>query len=369
MKLKLITFVIGTRPEAIKLSCLINIFKKDRNFKTRVIHTGQHKELVESVLAIFQIKPDITFSAMQESSNLSQSFSIILNCLDKDFKEISPDFVIVQGDTTTSFAGALAAYYNNIPVGHVEAGLRTNSLFEPYPEEGNRRLISQIANLHFAPTEKAFNVLKDSKISGEKYITGNTVIDSLKFIINKKHNLNYKNINLKDKKFILATIHRRENWGKPLLEIANALKTIVQTNKNIFLLIPLHPNKIVFEPLMEILENQPRVILVKSLNYIEFASVLNLSYLILTDSGGLQEEAPALDKPVLVLRNTTERSEGLDSGVLKLIGNKYENIVKETNKILNDKVLYEKMAMSENPFGDGNASVKIKEIIYDFLIG
>ena len=289
MKLKLITFVIGTRPEAIKLSCLINIFKKDRNFKVRVIHTGQHQELVESVLAIFQIKPDITFSAMQESSNLSQSFSTILNYLDKEFKEITPDFVIVQGDTTTAFAGALAAYYNKIPVGHVEAGLRTNSLFEPYPEEGNRRLISQIANLHFAPTEKALKKLKETKVSGEKYITGNTVIDSLKFIINKKHVLNYENNDLKDKKFILATIHRRENWGKPLLEIANALKTIIKNNKNIFLLIPLHPNKIVFEPLIKILGNQPRIVLVKSLDYLEFISVLSSCYLILTDSGGYKK--------------------------------------------------------------------------------
>ncbi len=367
MKVKLISFVIGTRPEAIKLACLINLLKNDKKFKIKVILTGQHEELVYSVMDIFQIKYDLIFPSKPGSANLSKSFSKILNNLDREFCESIPDLVIVQGDTTSAFAGALAAYYNQIPVGHVEAGLRTNSLYEPFPEEGNRRLISQIANLHFAPTKKASIELNKSGINSKVYITGNTVIDSLKFIVSKKQVFDFDNVDLRGKKFIIATVHRRENWGEKLSEIANALMSIIEENKDIFLLFPLHPNKNVSKPIKRILENHPRIFLIKSLDYLNFVSALNSCHLILTDSGGLQEEAPALDKPVLVLRNTSERSEGLEAGVSKLIGNSYEKIVYETNKILNSEFIYNKMSKSRNPFGDGNSCKKIKKIIDDFL--
>ena len=367
MKKKNIVFIIGTRPEAIKLACLINLFKKNKKFNVKVILTGQHIELVNSVMDIFKIKPDVIFSALKESKNLSESFSVILKNLQDEFLNSRIDFVFVQGDTTSALVGALASYYNRIPIGHVEAGLRTNSLYEPFPEEGNRRLISQITDLHFAPTQKSFDVLKDSKVGGDIYITGNTVIDSLKYIVSQNPVFKYSKLDLKNKKYILATVHRRENWGKKLIEIAQAFKFIIDKYPEMHLLIPLHPNEIVSKPLLLTLKNHPRIFLVKSLNYINFISALNSCYLLLTDSGGLQEEAPSLNKPVLVLRNTSERSEAIDSGASKLIGNSYENIVNETIKVLNSEDLYKKMANSKNPFGDGFACNKIINIVENFL--
>jgi len=367
MEEKLISIVIGTRPEAIKLSCLIKLIKNDNKFKLRIILTGQHEEMVSSVLDFFEIMPNINFFAIKKSSNLTDSLSFILKSLNDDFTKNKPDFVIVQGDTTTALAGGLASFYNKIPFGHVEAGLRTESISEPFPEECNRRLISQMASFHFAPTEKAKENLVFNNIKKNIYVTGNTVIDSLKYVINKNVELPKSKLKSHSKKFILATIHRRENWGANLNNIAYALKEVINQNKELYLLIPLHPNKIVSNPITKILGNHPRIDLVQSLSYQEFIKVLNDCYFLLTDSGGLQEESPSLDKPVLVLRNNSERLEAVESGAAKLIGNSYEKIVYETNNLINDKNLYLQMANAHNPFGDGHASKRIRDIIYDFF--
>jgi len=363
---KLITFIIGTRPEAIKLACLIKLIKKDNIYKVRVVLTGQHQEMVHSVFNIFNIKYDINFFALKESSNLTNSLAIIINNLNDDFLKNKPSLIVVQGDTTSALGGALAGFYNNIPVAHVEAGLRTNSIAEPFPEECNRRLISQIASFHFAPTTKSYEILKDSKVEGSVSMTGNTVIDAQKYVID---NILYSdnNLELVGKKYILATVHRRENWGENLNDICRAFKDLINQNKDTYLLLPLHPNAIVSKPIIDILGNHKRIKLVKPLSYLELINALDNCYFLLTDSGGLQEEAPTLNKPVLVLRNTTERYEAIETGAAKLVGNSYKNILKEADNLLNNKNLYEKMANSKNPFGDGYSSNRIKETIYKFL--
>ena len=363
---KLITFIVGTRPEAIKLACIINLLKNEKRCRVRVVLTGQHQEMVHSVFDVFNIKNDINFLALKEGSNLTTSLSVILRNLNDDLQKYKPSLIVVQGDTTSALGGALASFYNNIPVAHVEAGLRTNSITEPFPEECNRRLISQIASLHFAPTNKSYEILKKSKVEGNIYMTGNTVIDALKYVVD--NNL-YSNdiLKLEDKKYILATIHRRENWGNNLNNICRAFKELINQNRDFNLLLPLHPNKIVSKPIIDILGNHSRIKLVKPLRYLDLINALDNCYFILTDSGGLQEEAPSLNKPVLVLRNTTERSEAIETGAARIVGNSYENILKEANNLINNKKIYMEMANSKNPFGDGYASNRIKEIIYNFL--
>ena len=363
---KLITIVLGTRPEAIKLAPVIKIFKNCEKFKTRVVITGQHKEMVHQVLRIFEIEPQKDLNIMQHKQSLTQITCLILEGLKKDFKEIKPSLVIVQGDTSTAFAAALGAFYEQIPVGHIEAGLRTNQLNDPFPEEGNRRLISQIGSLHFAPTNKSKVNLLNSGINGIIEVTGNTVIDALITISKKNIIPNFSGIDWK-KKVIFVSVHRRENWGLRLQDIIKGLKMILKEYKNLIILLPLHPNPIVREPLLEAFQNTKRVILTEPLNYSELVGTIKNCYALLTDSGGLQEEAPSFGKPVLVLRNTTERPEAIDAGTAKLIGTDPKSILRETGNILTNKKAYHEMSKAINPFGDGKASERILKICKEFL--
>jgi len=367
MKEYLISLIIGTRPEAIKLAPVINAFKQHKSIKTRVILTGQHKEMVEQVLKIFNFSPNKDLNIMKEKQSLSYVTSKSLNGLDKEFENNRPRLVLVQGDTTSAFSGALAAFYKKIPVAHVEAGLRTSCIYDPYPEEINRRLISQIADIHFAPTIKAKENLIASNVQGEILVTGNTVIDALLSINTKEKIFKLGKIKDSNYKIILATIHRRENWGENLAKIAKGLKLIIDNNPESYLILPMHANKVVREMLLKILDKHPRILLREPMNYEEMVSAIKNCKLILTDSGGIQEEAPSFGKPVLVLRNTTERQEAIDYGTAKLVGHEPHDIFKEAHLLLNDHERYKKMSSIKNPYGDGSASRKILKACMNFL--
>ena len=363
----LITIILGTRPEAIKLAPIIKCFNKNATIKTRVVVTGQHKEMVEQVFDSFEIKYNLNLEIMTANQTLTDITQKTLVNLEREFDINKPSLVLVQGDTTTAFASALAAFYRKIPVGHIEAGLRTDSILEPFPEEMNRRLISSISSINFAPTEKAFKNLKSFNASGHIYKTGNTVIDAARLIAKKNKNIDINDANLKNKKIILATIHRRENWGDNLKQIANALSYIVKKNDDSLLILPVHPNPVVKEPIKEILGKQERVFLKDPMNYEDLIAHIKASTLIITDSGGIQEEAPGFSKPVLVLRNNTERMESIESGNAKLVGTDYQNIIDHANSLLNNINEYKKMAKAINPYGDGYASEKILELCLKFL--
>ena len=342
-------------------------FKEEKKFFTRVILTGQHKEMVYQVMNLFEIKEDKDLDIMEKNQKLTQITCKVLEGLQEDFEEYPPDLVLVQGDTSTAFAAALAAFYNKIPIGHIEAGLRTDTPFDPYPEEANRRLISQLSSIHFSPTERSKNNLKLSGITNNVYLTGNTVIDSLLIISNKVSEFSINGVDLKEKKLILATVHRRENWGENLNQIAIALKDIVNANQDTFLLFPMHRNPIIRKCLYEILGSHPRIKLSEPLDYDQLVSAIKKSTLVLTDSGGLQEEAPAFGKPVLVLRKTTERQEAIDSGTSKLVGTSQESVFAATNLLLNNDSAYSSMAKLANPFGDGKSRYRILKICCEFL--
>ena len=355
----LVTFVLGTRPEAIKLAPVINTFKSCNLLDIRVILTGQHIEMVSQVMNIFDLKADININLMNPNQTLTHITNKTLKGLKTEFSNFMPDLVLVQGDTSTAFAAALASFYEKIPVGHIEAGLRTNNIFDPYPEEANRRLISQIASIHFAPTEGSKNNLINSDITGQIYVTGNTVIDSLLSISPKAPKLVLNGDSLENKRLILVTVHRRENRGAILDEIIKGILLILSAHEDIVVLLPMHPNPEVREPIKKALGDHSRVFLNEPLNYIKLVSALNKCYFLLTDSGGLQEEAPALGKPVLILRKTTERPEAIESGTAKLIGTNSMNIFKEADKLLSNSTFYQSMAKANNPFGDGKASKRI----------
>ena len=362
-----IAIVIGTRPEAIKLAPLIKEFKSCKKFLTKVILTGQHKEMVDQVLNIFEIKDDINLSLMRKSQSLTYITCSALEGLENVFRNIKPKLVIVQGDTSTAFSAALAAFYLKIPVGHVEAGLRSNDIYDPYPEEINRRLISQITSLHFAPTKKAYQNLINSNVSGKIFITGNTVIDALLLTAKKTNKTILENIDCDKNRIIFSTIHRRENWGKNIEKIGKILKDILEKYSDTVLLLPMHRNRAIREPLQKILTNHPRAFLVEPLNYVDCVSALKFCYILVTDSGGLQEEAPSLGKPVLVLRKTTERPEAIESGNSVLVGVDKKRILNEVDKLLTDRNYYQKMARAINPFGDGKASKRILKECINFL--
>ena len=366
-KSPLITFVIGTRPEAIKLAVLILKFKSERRYRIRVVLTGQHKEMLNQALNSFGILGDTNLEIMSKNQSLSQITSLSLNGLDEEFSKNKPDLLIVQGDTSTAFSAALTAFYRKIPIGHVEAGLRTNNLFDPFPEEANRRLISQLATLNFSPTKDSVNNLRDSGIMGSIYLTGNTVVDSL-LESEKKISDNFmERFNLTTKDFILVTIHRRENWGKNLDDIISGLKKVINANRNVSLFIPVHLNSIVREPILRGLGGISRIKLTDPLNYQDMVGVLKNCKIVLTDSGGLQEEAPTFGKPVLVLRKTTERPEAIQAATAKLIGTNSISIFKEVQNLLLNQENYDQMSQLNNPFGDGNSSDKIIQICKDFL--
>jgi len=365
----LISIVFGTRPEAIKLAPVIQRFRESNKFRTRVILTGQHKEMVSQVMNIFKISADLDLDLMKPSQTLTHITCAALEGLRKDFQENRPDMVLVQGDTTTAFSGALAAFYEDIPIGHVEAGLRTDDLKNPFPEEANRRLISQIASLHFAPTNKAVNNLKKCSVVGDIHMTGNTVIDALQHTVstNKdKKPIKIDGIDWDNQRIILTTIHRRENWDY-LEDISNGILRILELNEDVSFILPLHKNPIVREPLTKIFEKHPRVSLIEPLDYEDLICVMRHSTLILTDSGGIQEEAPSLNKPVLVLREATERQESIDAGVAILVGRDPDKIFKETHRLLSNDDQYYAMGMRENPYGDGTSSNFIVEYCSEFL--
>ncbi|MEH2042047.1 non-hydrolyzing UDP-N-acetylglucosamine 2-epimerase [Nostoc sp.] len=364
---KRVYIILGTRPEAIKLAPVIQVFQKSSEFQLQVILTGQHREMVEQVMQLFNIKSDYNLEIMQVQQSLNDITCRSLQGLEALFKVEKPDLVIVQGDTTTAFAAALAAFYQKIPIGHVEAGLRTDDIFNPYPEEANRRLISQITQLHFAPTPWAVENLHRSGVLGEIHMTGNTVIDALLNVAATQVVCNVPGLNWESYRVLLATVHRRENWGEPLLAIAQAFLQILDKFPDTALLLPLHRNPTVRVPLQELLGNHPRIFLTDPLDYGELVGAIGRSHLLLTDSGGLQEEAPSLGKPVLVLRDTTERPEAVVAGTAKLVGTTTENIFAAAAELLSYSDAYEAMANAINPFGDGHAAERILQIVQNYL--
>ncbi|GBF79469.1 non-hydrolyzing UDP-N-acetylglucosamine 2-epimerase [Aphanothece sacrum] len=362
-----ICITLGTRPEAIKLAPVIQKFRSCQEFQTHVILTGQHKEMVEQVMDLFGLKADRDLKIMQPRQTLTEITYRSLQGLEEIFQDIQPKLVIVQGDTTTAFAATLAAFYQKIPIGHVEAGLRTDNIYNPYPEEANRRLISQLTQLHFAPTQLALENLHRSGVTGEVHLTGNTVIDALLSVAKKQPVCDVPGLDWSQYRVLLATVHRRENWGEPLQDILAGFSLILDKFPDTALLLPMHRNPTVREPIQTILGEHTRVFLTEPLDYAQLVGAIQRSYLLLTDSGGLQEEAPSLGKPVLVLRETTERPEAIAAGTAKLVGTNVESIVSATSELLSDKIAYEQMANAINPFGDGKASERILEIVQRYL--
>lgn len=360
--------IFGTRPEAIKMAPLVlELQKRPEQFQSIVTVTAQHRQMLDQVLNIFQIKPDYDLNIMKDRQTLVDITTRVLEGLDVIMKEVKPQIVLVHGDTTTTFVASLAAFYNQIPVGHVEAGLRTWNKFSPYPEEMNRQLTGIIADIHFAPTNQAAeNLLEENKKEETIYVTGNTAIDALKTTVKK----NYSHKVLKrigDDRLVLLTAHRRENIGEPMHNMFRAIKRIVEEQKDVQVVYPVHLNPRVQEIAREELGNHSRIHLIEPLDVIDFHNFAARSYLILTDSGGIQEEAPSLGVPVLVLRDTTERPEGIKAGTLKLAGIEEETIYKLTTELLTNKEEYEQMAKAINPYGDGEASRRIAEaILYYF---
>lgn len=370
--LKKILIVFGTRPEAIKMAPLILKLKEEKQFKINVCVTAQHREMLDQVLEIFDIEPDFDLNLMTDSQSLESLFSSILINISKVYQKFNPDLILVHGDTSTTFASSLAAYYQKIPIGHVEAGLRTNDLFSPWPEEANRKLTASLANLHFSPTIAAKKNLINEGIDKEKiYVTGNTVIDSLliaKNLLNSNKKLK-NDIDLKlprfkkDNKMILVTGHRRENFGDGFKQICEAIKEIALNNKDLEIVYPVHLNPNVKKPVFNILSSISNIHLIDPVEYLTFIRLMNKSYLILTDSGGIQEEAPSIGKPVIVMRSNTERPEAVDAGTVILSGSNKNKIVSSVKSLLNDKEKYFEMSKSRNPYGDGNASKNIVEIL------
>ncbi len=365
--LPLVTIVLGTRPEAIKLAPVIRAFQAATDFRTRVVLTGQHREMVSQVMDLFGLSADRDLALMAPRQTLTHVTCAALQGLKDEFTAHRPDLALVQGDTTTAFASALAAFYEQVPVGHVEAGLRTDNLLDPFPEEANRRLISQLGLLHFAPTEVSAANLRASGVVGDILVTGNTVIDALLLMAAEAPALELPGLDWQNQRVILSTVHRRENWGEPLRTIATGMLAVLERFPDTALLLPLHRNPTVREPLQELLGGHPRAFLTEPLDYQQLVAAMRGCTLVLSDSGGLQEEAPALGKPVLVLRRTTERPEAVTAGTARLIGTASEDIVRETAQLLDDAEAYGAMARAHNPFGDGQASGRIVAAARQFL--
>lgn len=362
-KIKVMT-IFGTRPEAIKMAPLVlELKKRSDEFESIVTVTAQHRQMLDQVLDIFQIKPDYDLNIMKDRQTLVDITTRVLERLDWVMKEVQPDIVLVHGDTTTTFVGSLAAFYNQIRVGHVEAGLRTWNKFSPYPEEMNRQLTGVLSDLHFAPTKKAAeNLLNENKNEDAIFITGNTAIDALKTTVKEEYDHEVLR-KIGSSRLILLTAHRRENLGEPMRNMFKAIKRLVEEHEDIQVVYPVHLNPAVREVANEVLNNDPRIHLIEPLDVIDFHNFAARSYMILTDSGGVQEEAPSLGVPVLVLRDTTERPEGIEAGTLKLAGTDEETIYQLAKELLTDREAYEKMAKAANPYGDGQASRRIADAI------
>ena len=363
--------VFGTRPEAIKMAPLVKALENHENFESIVCVTAQHRQMLDQVLNIFDILPNYDLDIMQQFQTLEGITTRALAGLGDVMRKAKPDVVLVHGDTTTTFAGALAAYYNQIKVGHVEAGLRTYNKYEPFPEEMNRKLTGSITDFHFAPTKLAReNLLKEGVSDKNIFVTGNTVIDVLKSTIDDGYKFSVEELNTVDfrkKRVIAMTAHRRENLGEPLNNICKAVKRIVDEFDDVEVIYAVHKNPAVREPVFKILGNNPRIHLTEPLDLRDMHNLMNKSYFVMTDSGGLQEEVPSMGKPVLVLRNVTERPEGIEAGTLKLAGIEEETIYEMAKELLCDEDVYASMAQAKNPFGDGFASERIVEaLLYGF---
>ena len=376
--MKTVMLVFGTRPEAIKMAPLVKEFQKDLDkFKTTVCVTGQHREMLDQVLHIFEIVPDYDLNIMKQGQDLYDVTARVLTGMRDVLKEAKPDVVLVHGDTTTSTAAALAAFYQQIPVGHVEAGLRTHNIYSPWPEEMNRQLTGRIATYNFAPTPLSEKNLKEENAHGEIFVTGNTVIDALHMVVNKLKsdkaladeqinvlkNAGYDVTRLDDgKKLVLITGHRRENFGEGFISMVTAMKDLSEKYPDVDFVYPMHLNPNVRQPIHEVFGEdltRPNFFFIEPLQYLEFVYLMEKSTIVLTDSGGIQEEAPGLGKPVLVMRDTTERPEALESGTVHLVGTNHDLIVDEVSKLLDDSSAYEKMSKAVNPYGDGKASSRI----------
>ena len=380
--MKTIMLVFGTRPEAIKMCPLVKEFQKHTDeFKTVVCVTGQHREMLDQVLTIFDVKPDFDLNIMKQGQDLTDVTARVLTGLRDVFKECKPDVVLVHGDTTTSTAGALAAFYAQIPVGHVEAGLRTHNIYSPWPEEMNRQITGRIATYNFSPTPLSEKNLKEEKAPGNIYVTGNTVIDALHMVVDKLKNdtalakeqeeilakAGYDVNRLKDgKKLVLITGHRRENFGDGFIRMVTAMKDLSEKYPDVDFVYPMHLNPNVRKPIHEVFGEdltRPNFFFIEPLQYLEFVYLMEKSTIVLTDSGGIQEEAPGLGKPVLVMRDTTERPEALASGTVHLVGTDYDKIMNEVSTLLDDATAYEKMSKAVNPYGDGKACDRIVRIL------
>lgn len=365
--MKKVMLVFGTRPEAIKMCPLVNELKKRESLQTVVCVTGQHRQMLDMVLEAFDVVPDYDLSIMKDKQTLFDVTTNILNRIKEVLEKEEPDIVLVHGDTSTTFVTALACFYLQIPVGHVEAGLRTYNVYSPYPEEFNRQAVSIISKFNFAPTELSKNnLLKEGKNLESIYVTGNTAIDALKTTVRK----NYHHPELewaKDSRLIMITAHRRENLGEPMRHMFKAIRRVMDEHPDVKAIYPIHMNPVVRETANEYLGNDDRIHIIEPLDVLDFHNFLSRSYLILTDSGGIQEEAPSLGKPVLVMRDTTERPEGIAAGTLKLVGTEEESIYKEFSRLLSDKNEYEAMSKASNPYGDGHACERIADILMDKL--
>ncbi|MBA6389410.1 UDP-N-acetylglucosamine 2-epimerase (non-hydrolyzing) [Colwellia sp. BRX10-3] len=365
---KRILTVFGTRPEAIKMAPLVHALSSDDRFDAKVCVTAQHREMLDQVLELFEITPDYDLNLMKPGQDLTDITCGILQGIKPVLTEFKPDYVLVHGDTATTLSTTLAAYYQQIKVGHVEAGLRTGNIYSPWPEEGNRKLTGTIANFHFAPTELSKqNLLKENVDADKIIITGNTVIDALHNVIRKletniqlKSSLEEKfNFLSENKRIVLITGHRRESFGGGFERICEAIEQMAKAFPDVEFVYPMHLNPNVREPVNRLLANLNNVFLIEPLDYLPFVYLMNKAYVLLTDSGGIQEEAPSLGKPVLVMRDTTERPEAVDAGTVKLVGTKVETIVKELSELLVNEEAYKVMSFAHNPYGDGSASIRI----------
>lgn len=363
MTKKKVMVVFGTRPEAIKMCPLVKELKRKDEIKTIVCVTGQHREMLDQVLCAFEVKPEFSLSIMKKRQSLFDVTVNILNKIKGVLEQVKPDIVLVHGDTSTTFVTSLACYYLQIPVGHIEAGLRTRNIYSPYPEEFNRQAVGIIAKYHFAPTQAAKqNLLDEGKEENDIYVTGNTAIDALKTTIKDDYQHKYLDW-AKGSRLILITAHRRENLGQPMNNMFRAIKRIVDEYPDIKAVYPIHKNPAVRETANSVFEGTDRMRIVEPLDVLDFHNFLSRAYLVLTDSGGIQEEAPSLGKPVLVMRDTTERPEGIKAGTLKIVGTNEDNIYKAFKQLLGDVEEYERMSKASNPYGDGTACVKIVNAI------
>ena len=367
--MKKIMLVFGTRPEAIKMCPLVRELKKRKTLETLVCVTGQHRQMLDQVLQAFEVTPDYDLAIMKENQTLFDVTTGILNAIKAVLEECEPDVVLVHGDTSTTFVTALACFYKQIPVGHVEAGLRTHNIYSPYPEEFNREAVSLIAQYHFAPTAQAAeNLLGEGKDKGKVWITGNTAIDAMKLTVREA----YSHPELDwaaDSRLILITAHRRENLGEPMHHMFRAIRRVMEEHPDVKAIYPIHMNPQVRRTADEVFGDQAadgkeeRMHIIEPLDVLDFHNFMKHSYLILTDSGGIQEEAPSLGKPVLVMRDTTERPEGIEAGTLRLVGTDEDTIYEEFSRLLNDREAYERMACASNPYGDGHACERIADIL------